>query len=90
MYLTIFAVTSKGHTLCTTSGPLLVTQPQGYISNAVARDRFCGSMKAPWRIEVEPGQSVNVSLINYTAQKNPITTSCLAVLDTPGDVLYHK
>ena len=54
----------------------MVSQPQGYISSSVARDRGCGSMNAPWRIEAEPGQSVNVSLINYTPDRKARSGRC--------------
>ena len=33
----------------------------------------------------------NIALLcEHTAQKNQITTSCLAMLNTPGDVLHHN
>ena len=72
----IVTVITKGHTICTTTASLLVSQSKGYISSAVARDRGCGSMKAPWRIEAEPGQSVNVSLINYTPDQKARSGRC--------------
>ena len=70
----IFAVTFS---LCTTSGPLILPQPQGFISSAVARDQGCGSIEAPWRIEAEPSQSVNITLINYTPDQKIRNGICM-------------
>lgn len=37
----------------------------GYISSLVTSDTGCGSAECPWRIAVEPGQRIRVTLHDY-------------------------
>ena len=72
-----FSVASIGSDRCLTGSTYDVPSAQsGYISNTIAVQSGCGSMKSPWRIEATPGQSINISLINYTPPQHRHSSSC--------------
>ena len=39
----------------------------GIISNHVTDENKCGSSKAPWMIEAEPGRTIELSLLDFKA-----------------------
>lgn len=52
-----------------------MTQPEGYLSNQVTEETGCGSSSAPWRIEASAGQTINVTLIDFSALERSTVTS---------------
>ena len=51
--------------ICYSPQPVTTHGSQGYISSTVAKKTGCGSSKAPWKIEVLPGQQINISIISF-------------------------
>ena len=43
----------------------VLTAPEGTISNQVTMETNCGSHSYPWRIELLPGQRINVTLVDF-------------------------
>ena len=50
---------------CKSSPAVVVQGSPGYISSYVARKSGCGNVDHPWKIEVLPGQRVNVTLLSF-------------------------
>ncbi|ELU10132.1 hypothetical protein CAPTEDRAFT_219487 [Capitella teleta] len=46
--------------------PLQVSSPSGFISNYIASDSGCGDIDSPWRVVVKPGQTVNITLYDFS------------------------
>src|SRR5437867_2388448 len=49
-----------------TSARVGVTSARGYLASIVTADTECGSARAPWFIHVQPGQRVNISLLDFS------------------------
>ena len=78
-HIFLVSVASVEQSLCTSTGPYPVPFPEGYIASSIAREKRCGSMRVPWRIEATPGQSINISLINYTPTERVTGGHCDAL-----------
>ena len=59
------AVASVREKTCTKCDHLKLTAPRGYISSYKAQTTKCGSPDCPWLLEAQPGQRLNISLINF-------------------------
>jgi len=50
-----------------------VTQSAGYIASVITAETqsssSCGSSKCPWKIEVESGQTINVTLLDFALEQ---------------------
>ncbi len=44
---------------------LRVSEPSGYISSVTTQETLCGTAHSPWSIEAQPGQRVNITLIDF-------------------------
>ena len=55
---------------CGSLGHAHVTRPAGYIASVITAETqsssSCGSSKCPWKIEVESGQTINVTLMDFS------------------------
>lgn len=51
---------------CPSHHYLKLMSTNGHLSSNVAREMGCGTMMSPWRIEVRPGQTVNITLIDFS------------------------
>ena len=59
-------VVSGPRSLCVSNKPLQQTAQRGYIANAVTDTRTLGSRMCPWQIRVKPGQTINITLIDFS------------------------
>ena len=57
-------VVSANQDKCLSSRPINVDENEGYLSSYVAKKSGCG-LKAPWTINVLPGQQINISIIAF-------------------------
>ena len=63
-YLT---VSSKGNS-CLETGTNL-TANQGWIPSSITMETGCGSRDLPWMITVDPGQRINVTLLDFSVER---------------------
>jgi len=58
---------------CGSVGAAHVTRPAGYIASVITAETqsssSCGSSKCPWKIEVESGQTINVTLLDFALEQ---------------------
>jgi len=50
-------------------GHVTVRQPFGYLSNYITESRGYGSLTCPWRIELQRGERINITLIDFTTPR---------------------
>ena len=48
-----------------------MTGTNGYLASVVTMRSGCGSPRCPWLIETQPGQLVNITLMNYFGTRGP-------------------
>ena len=72
-------VLSLSHAECESRPSVRVPGENGYISSYVAKQSGCGNMDHPWIIEVQPGQRVNVSMVNFENGKHKHSTKCTSL-----------
>ena len=46
-----------------------VTRPFGYLSSYITESRGYGSLTCPWRIELQRGERINITLIDFTTPR---------------------
>lgn len=61
----MFAAPSRNKAQCTGDGVKL-TAPSGYIGSLFTKETELGSARCPWKISVQPGQRVNLTLYDYS------------------------
>ena len=49
----------------------------GYIANLVTEATGCGGIQSPWRVEAQPGQTIRLSLLDFTLEP-PSRRRCMA------------
>jgi len=71
---------------CQTCGGLgvaHVTRPTGYIASVITAETqsssSCGSSKCPWKVEVESGQTINVTLLDFALEQRAAGASSSGV-----------
>ncbi len=52
---------------CRADKMVLVPGPLGYLSSTVTEETACGSVSSPWRIDALPGQRINITLMDFSA-----------------------
>ena len=72
----MFTVILPGHERCLIKNRRLVTGSSGILSNLVTQETGCGSPTLPWVIQVNPGQKVNVTLVDFSMITEPGTSAC--------------
>ena len=70
------SVLSPSPAECESRPSVHVPGGNGYISSYVARKSGCGNMDHPWIIEVQPGQRVNVSMVNFDNGNHKHSAKC--------------
>ena len=66
------SVTTARPQVCHSSKFVKVTSPHGYLSSTVTTQTTCGSATTPWVVEAEPGQRVNLTLLDFGAQNRQL------------------
>ena len=61
------AVSSKGNS-CLETGTNL-TANQAWIPSSITMETGCGSKDMPWMITVDPGQRINVTLLDFSVER---------------------
>ena len=59
---------------CTKNSYIKLESSSGYISSSVATHKILGSMRCPWRLEAQPGQTISIDIIDFNAM--PQSHSC--------------
>ena len=88
MQLYIISVVIPEQKTCQNSQPLQVKQTSGYLASSITFKTSCGSHGAPWLIEAEPGQRINITLHDFTRGYHTVSdnrglhhsTTCYAVI----------
>ena len=57
-------------TKCTTKATIPVKAKEGYIASSVSEATSCGSELAPWKIEAEKGQIIELHLLDFSVSRN--------------------
>jgi len=57
-----------------------VTQPFGYLSSYITESRGYGSLTCPWRIELQRGERINITLIDFTTPRQIIITATITAI----------
>ena len=57
------------------NGPKTVAGPEGYIANALTDSLRLGTQDCPWRVEVQRGQKINITLLDFTVKSGGSRTS---------------
>ena len=62
----ICLVATAQKSLCESSSYVKLVSTQGFLASLTTDDTGCGSPGTPWIIEAEPGQRINVTLMDFT------------------------
>ena len=54
-----------------------VKASEGYLSNAITKASGCGSANAPWVLEAQPGQRINITLFDFAVMSDQKRTNYL-------------
>lgn len=52
---------------CRQRSPLLLTSTSGYLSSYVTELTGCGGIDSPWRIRTAPGQTLNITVFDFSS-----------------------
>ena len=63
---------------------------EGYISSHVTSETACGSVRAPWIIEVPPGQTIDMWLLDFGALGRRGSTLGLGCQQTLGFIVERN
>lgn len=59
-------VTVERSRFCHSGAPYVVKgMSSGFLANAVTHLSKCGSPESPWLIQVDPGQTLNISVVDF-------------------------
>ena len=75
-------VVSPDRQLCQSFRPVKVTAQSGYLASVVSADTGCGTADSPWLIQLQPGQRINVTLLDFAVSSTTGPTAGR----TSGDV----
>ena len=64
-FLFIFPVISNDGRRCSAAADVKVGQSGAVLASYLADTTGCGSPRAPWRITVQPGQRIDISMLNF-------------------------
>ena len=68
-----FSVTNGSHSLCHNGNHLKVSQLSGYLASHVTETSRLGSMDCPWLLEASPGQTLKLSVIDFSWAFNRVS-----------------
>ncbi len=63
--------------------PVVMRQPKGYIASVITEGRDLGSQSCPWLIQGQPGQKINITIINFARAPNVKEEDSFAELQQP-------
>ena len=67
--------------LCTDPTPIKLTNPEGYLSSAVALRTECGFHTAPWVLQAKPGQQIQISFVEFNTSEAHYNSAAASSLD---------
>ena len=67
--INLFVVLTCEQESCEASDNLHVTGTSGFLASVITLNIGCGSPRCPWIIETQPGQMVNITLMNYNGTR---------------------
>ena len=71
----ILSVEAGSRSQCNSKRRLELTQPEGTIASQAAEERGFGTRRCPWVIKAQPGQRINITLLDFgLAVRNEGTT----------------
>ena len=81
IFISLFLV-HRPHGKCSSVAPLQLTEPEGYVSSSLPStgpDSLPSPGRCTWRIEAQPGQKINITLLDFTVgvPGEPGNTMCL-------------
>ena len=67
----------------------VVTGQSGYLAGVWAAETGCGTADAPWKVRLQPGQRINLTLFDFTVPPSTTDnrTSSTVVSDTAAGIL---
>ena len=66
IYIFIFILIVN--TDCSGSRPTILTISEGIISSQSSDTRGCGSTNSPWIVSAKPGQTINISIVDFNTE----------------------
>ena len=76
---------------------MVLNSTSGYLASVVTEETQAGSIRCPWVIKGQPGQTVNITLYDFAASTSPSSSSifvdCSSVYATvkePGIMSTHR
>lgn len=75
---------------CDVSEPITVTTAPGYLASVVTMDTGRGGQDCPWRIEVQQGQKVNLTLLNFARIGQPSEWRAASGADAPRPKVCYQ
>lgn len=64
--MTYVAVATAESGTCQGQDHVVLKSPSGYLANIVTEETRCGGDSAPWRIDAQPGQRINLTLYDFS------------------------
>jgi hypothetical protein len=86
----LFLVSSANVQRCASQTRVNVHGNEGYLSSHVTTQTGCGSPRAPWIIEVPPGQTVDMWLLDFGALGRHKSTLGLGCQQTLGFIVERN
>ena len=72
---------------CSSSSPNILRQTDSVISNHVTDETGCGNARSPWVVEARPGQTIEISLVDFKALSRAKSQSLVTCSDVYGLVV---
>ena len=86
----LFSVSSAGIKSCSSPTRVHIHGNEGYVSSHVTAQTGCGSPRAPWIIEVPPGQTIDMWLLDFGALGRHESTLGLGCQQTLGYIVERN
>ena len=64
--------------MCETSDYLKVSPSSGYLSSQVTWESGCGTARCPWVIQAQPGQRINITLMDFSGGQSQLNSGAAA------------
>ena len=64
-FLCLFTVITGSPHSCRDDDAMTLTAREGHISSLITEERGVGSVKCPWKISLNPGQRINITLYDF-------------------------
>ena len=73
--IVVFSVVNPESEKCQSSGHIPVKSHEGYLASTITETTGCGTVVAPWRIEAERGQIIELHLLDFSAAWNHVQSA---------------